>query len=420
MEMSATDDRKSDRERRIAEITGLQREVSKEAWATLSECRSFAKASEVLGYGARYLERLVFLEFRYLLAEGVSYRYLATVLMDREEDAVKSIRGWLPKAEIDDLDDARRKWMSEELLADFQLNGSIDSATIRLKLDQTQARDLLVLGLAQSGMNLTKTSDLVSMSRERVRQILKKKFNFNIRDLNNMRRDQERLATSQLSDQVQTWVISHPGCTYEEISSANRIQEATVVEFLSKPVQHLVLLDPVKFENFDNYAKFTREQVLDALKKAFDLRNPSSSMYSSQIVRPLTGPSYDRFRRNGAVIGPSVPRILQIFGTWRKACEEAGVPSESPVRSDYVRQWTDEDLLNQVSQFLLQSASGANIAFDQWCRSDPSRASFGTVRKQLQLSWSQIKREAILELRKSWKPTDSTNPSTQPAPPALP
>ena len=103
-------------------------------------------------------------------------------------------------------------------------------------------------------------------------------------------------------------------------------------------------------------------------------------MYSSSETRPLTGPSYDKYRKEGLVRGPSVSRIIQIFGTWRSECELAGVPSEEPVRSDYMRGWTDEELLDQLAQFLLDSESETFQSFDEWCRLDESRASVETLR----------------------------------------
>ena len=80
---------------------------------------------------------------------------------------------------------------------------------------------------------------------------------------------------------------------------------------------------------------FSREQILEALRKAYELRNPSMSMYSVSETIPLTGPFYDEMRNAGSVYGPHRMRVLQIFGTWKSACEEAGVGADLDRLADH-------------------------------------------------------------------------------------
>jgi len=398
----SSDVRRQERESRISEITGLQREVSREAWETLSRCPNFVDAAELLGITERYLERLVFTEFRFLLKDEVPYSELASVLKDREEMAMKSVRSWLPNDEIGLLDEARQDWMVEEILKEFYSTSIISNSAERFALNTRDARDLLMLGLARGGLNLNQVSNMVDVSRERVRQILKEKFGFSSRENKAMMAFYENLFEELRMMDITTWVESHPGCTFDEIANAFNVEESEVIRLLPKSHKRLILLETRNLQNNANFSTFTREETLDALRLAYQLRNPSSSMYSSPTVRPLTGPSYDRYRVDGEVYGPSVPRILQIFGTWRTACEIAGVPSEEPVRSDYERRWTEQDLLEQVADFLIESENGSHLAFDEWCQLDNSRASGSTVRLRLQLSWSDVKREALRGLRQSW------------------
>lgn len=399
-------DARRERERRISEITGLQREVSREAWKVLAGSPSFSVAAESLGFMERYLERLVFTEYRFLLLEGVPYDELASVLGDREQLAMTQVRSWLPSQEIELLDKARREWMADEILREFRDTAKYSTSVERLKLDKDSARNLLMYGLAREGLRLNEISKMFSISGERVRQILKQDFDFNARQNNLKLKSLKDTNEAQLKDGIASWVKSHPGCTYVEIAAEFNIEKSSVARLVPPTCARLILLQEMNPRKSENYATYTHDDILGALRQAFTLRNPSNSMYSSSTVRPLTGPSYNRYRINGEVHGPSIPRILQIFGSWRSACERAGVPSEEPVRIDYERRWTDDDLIDQVAAFLLASDSGSHTSFDDWCRPDSSRASSGTVRNQLQLSWSKVKQEALLRLRSSWQESE--------------
>ena len=400
--MPSIDERRKEREHRTQEICGLNRETSKEAWEVVAKYSNFKRAVEVLGITQCYLDRLLLTEFRYLLRDGVLYDNLAAVLKDREHVIVRSACSSIPKDEVETLNSARREWMTKVILEDFRSTGSLESAVDRLKVDAELGRNLLIHALARDGRSLSDISKLISISRERVRQILKKEFDFNVRDFKSLRADEKRVEDSQLQGKLADWVKCHPGCTYAEVAVVFNLSLEAAYRQLPRFARHLVLAELNTPRSKASSARFTRDEILEALRHAFRLRNPSSSMYSTTAMRPITGPSYDKYRRSGDVFGPSIPRILQVFGTWRKACELAGVLAEEPVRTDYERTWTDEELLDQLSLFLLESKTPSNQAFDEWCRIETSRASFGTLRNQLQLSWSGAKNEALIRLRQSW------------------
>ena len=125
------------------------------------------------------------------------------------------------------------------------------------------------------------------------------------------------------------------------------------------------------------------------------------SMYSASETQPLTGPFYEKLRNENAIHGPSRPRVLQVFGTWKEACNEAGVPSVDAVRDSYELRWTDEELINQLAEFISTSESVSVESFDSWCRLDNSRASSGTLRNQIG-GWSESYELGLMQLRQQW------------------
>ena len=101
------------------------------------------------------------------------------------------------------------------------------------------------------------------------------------------------------------------------------------------------------------------------------------------------------------VEGDSKLVIEQVFGTWKEACEEAGVAYIASVRDLYEIRWTNEELINQIAEFISTTESRSAESFDAWCRLDSSRASLGTVRNQIG-SWSDSYELALINLRKLW------------------
>jgi hypothetical protein len=126
-------------------------------------------------------------------------------------------------------------------------------------------------------------------------------------------------------------------------------------------------------------------------------------LYAHQERIPLTGPYYEKLRTVGQIYGPSEARIIQIFGTWRKACERAGIESKASVRASYGSTWTEDELITIVGDFLVESKSSSAREFDDWCRLEISRPSFGTIKNKFE-TWENAKTTALLQLRKSWQP----------------
>ncbi len=259
-----------------------------------------------------------------------------------------------------------------------------------------------IIALIRGGMTLREVGIQLNISGERVRQILAKR-NIRIKDI---RTERTKLIESTKSE-INEWVITHPGCFWEEISEVFGIP-IDKVGSLTNPKSSKFIVRLNKNERSSANRKFSRDEMLKAIQEAFQMRNPMSSYYAVSTMRPLTGPYYEKLRKSKAIDGPSQMRILQVFGTWRKACELAGVESVAAVRNSYDLNWTREQLVTSLATFLVSSDSHSIDSFDEWCRLDDARPSSGTIRNQVG-PWSSAKREALMELRQLWAmPTNSS------------
>jgi len=275
---------------------------------------------------------------------------------------------------------------------------SMQEIQTQLAFGKRESRALLAVALVESGWTLEATGSYVGLSRERVRQ-LARESGVDVRKLKGTRRDATKRSLAQREDLIADWVKSHPGVTIDEIAAATGL-DGLQTRDIPKNVAHLVL--GARSAKQWTTAQYSKETILTAIRQAFEIRNPLSSMYSEEPRLPVSGPYYEKLRRSGQVDGPSDVRIIQVFGSWTAACKLAGVPSPPAARAEYTRRWTDEELVGFVATFLLVSNSSAIDTFDSWSREDEARPSSGTIRLQLRLTWSEAKDTALLMLRRQW------------------
>lgn len=104
---------------------------------------------------------------------------------------------------------------------------------------------------------------------------------------------------------------------------------------------------------------------------------------------PLGGPFFDANRAEGV---PGAGRLIQRFGTWREACEAAGVAAVEASRAHYGTKWTDDLLLGWVRDYLADpDATGSYSQFQAWLRErkGDGAPSGQTVRNRLG-TWNDI------------------------------
>jgi len=202
---------------------------------------------------------------------------------------------------------------------------------------------------------------------------------------------------SELTDKIGEYLLAHPGSTLSEVAAALQVTIADATT-ASHPVDWLLLdeselVEPSQRVESETTAA-TRERARAALQAA------------SLLVSPLSHQNYTGLLKSGRVKGPSVARIVQLFGSWTVACNAVGVSSGEPLRNNYERTWTKEDLLKFVERFLREPTfRGASHQFDVWratVNGTEKVPSLGTVRNIVGGTWSDIRTTALRHMRTQW------------------
>ena len=206
--------------------------------------------------------------------------------------------------------------------------------------------------------------------------------------LNNAQDDMS-LELEDLQDEVEYLVRKYPGIMISEISSILD-RDPKVVSSLIRDVRYLVMTaDKPTSEHSE-----VELRQLEAISKA------------GTYAFPLSGDDYDDLVRRGFVKGVSSMRIIQIFGSWRAACELAGVEAPEAVRQNYERRWTERELAEAVARYLSEPEyRGANHRYEEWRRSNlitDEIPSMGTLKNYLGRSWTSVRNHGLQVLREKW------------------
>ncbi len=258
--------------------------------------------------------------------------------------------------------------------------------------------DVEMLDELRAGATLKMVGAKRGLSRERVRQrVLRLGYQRNI-DLSETR---DRLVDTenQFRLVVEGFVRSHPGCTPSELANAVGVPLARVAKECER-LNWLTISDA----SHDEPGSVTAARLRTASRSIKALREAATLAY------PLKKLDYDNLRANNFINGPSSSRILQVFGSWRLACEAAGIEcGKSPRRAGHNLWWSRSELIDIVSKYLLDPAyQGQAEHYQQWRESHPASAdlpSFTTIQNNLRIPWVQTRILALRRARQSWELT---------------
>lgn len=271
--------------------------------------------------------------------------------------------------------------------------------------DELIGRKIRILDLRMSGLTLDEIGKQYGVTRERIRQILKKAFrlveadpSFEGKSFSDIfaervysAKGEERRLKQEQMDEIdtlcRTFLNSNPGATYLEISEAIGIGEEVLRKSLQPQTTKFIWIEAR--ENI-NESQFTDEAILDALK------------FAEAFESPVSAPMYRDLVERGLVNGPGPQTVALRFGSWKKACELAEVSYNESVRTSYEKQWTENELLESVIEFLLNKSFGKGIqSYDEWRIETMNNAPSGAhVRKYFD-TWIDAKNKALIYMREN-------------------
>jgi predicted transcriptional regulator len=271
--------------------------------------------------------------------------------------------------------------LSEESEVDREIRELIEPALV-------SPRDLKIIELRKSGKTLDEIGKEVALTRERVRQILKKivpDLNFEEIRIETQLREKDEI--NQQFHEVHQLICDKwydfQYMKFAEIAQILDVPEWKVRKSLSR-IQYVYLQAN---EERKVAQSWTDEQCLESLRIA--------STYSF----PLTVLKYRKLLEVGEISGPTPALMWQRFGSWVTACELAGVEYGEAMR-EYNRTWNDVELVKFVRRFMHSREDGkwAIEKYEDWRRLPEVEGPSAALLRLRLGTWSEI-RVLALELK---------------------
>jgi predicted DNA-binding protein YlxM (UPF0122 family) len=114
---------------------------------------------------------------------------------------------------------------------------------------------------------------------------------------------------------------------------------------------------------------------------------------------PLSGPQFNELVLLGEVPGPGSQTVAKRFGTWKRACELAGVESVSIGREAYETKWSWDEILGFLVEYLLEpQTSGSAQDYEDWRTEQNNEIpSTALVRTEMD-TWSKAVSYALIKV----------------------
>lgn len=235
------------------------------------------------------------------------------------------------------------------------------------------------------GLTLDEIGAEFGLTRERVRQLLKKYRGPSAAEIRDLRAGEaeaaQRAHDQAVSGGIREVLDGRGPMTVAEVADATGLVASEISKHWPQDLAHLRLWGAGQGES-----RWTDEDICEALRQA--------SVYEF----PLTTTAYSQLLQVGQVDGPSVPRIGQRFGSWSAACAAAGVVAGDAPNREYESKWSDEELLQVARAYLVDpNAPSSAHGFNEWKRDNaPDGPSAQTLRNRFG-SWTEVKRRALAQ-----------------------
>jgi transposase-like protein len=315
---------------------------------------------------------------RGLALEGTTIREIAKQLSISDNQAYSILKGL----------DIEAPWKVRR--AKREAARAVQKAAEAAKAAAAVIQPSYLVDLYMQGKSLEEIGDHVGLSRERVRQLISR-GGFSIKELREQRKQAAAVESAQALNTIAVFVESQKGCTFEEIENATGFSVDRINELLTPRLRHLILQD-IDESNPEVSAlrKWSKAQMMFALQQA------------AKRVTPLTREAYDDMVQDGVIAGPVGSWLVNVFDTWKSACEAAGVQPGEAVRDNYQRTFTFSDFETALVQFIKESDSLTVAAYDQWESQQAGMPSSVLIRVRYG-SWQIAWRTALKALRKEWE-----------------
>jgi DNA-binding transcriptional ArsR family regulator len=184
---------------------------------------------------------------------------------------------------------------------------------------------------------------------------------------------------SAAREAVLEYVRANPGLSVEDLSLRLDLSKSSVSRYLRGTEEHRLVVS----RKTSPAQKFSDAEMADALKEAFRQLDDRSKGLSRKRYKELM---------KGRDV-PAAATVIRRWGSWSRGCELAGVTAAKARRDNYQREWTDDDIVAAVAEFIATSGETSYHRYAEWAR-EHARPS-GPLLVQRLGGWADARKLAI-------------------------
>jgi hypothetical protein len=268
--------------------------------------------------------------------------------------------------------------------------------------DENIERNLNILASRLDGLTLDAIGKEYGVTRERIRQIIKKIIHKaetfpevsilnlenlleqRLNSLKNAPKLSELTNRSEIDFKARHIINTRPGIKIDELSELLMTESKYLYSVLNKNTKKFIYT----YEKVNsNSSNFTDDEILEALRLAEAFESPvNRNLYDDLVIR-------------GLIKGPGSQTVMKRFSTWSKACQLADINYNESVRDSYETLWTKDEMLDYVIEFLKNRSFGVGInSYDEWRIETLSNAPSGAHLRNNFDTWINAKNTALKKM----------------------
>ena len=182
-----------------------------------------------------------------------------------------------------------------------------------------------------------------------------------------------------------TWLTEDAGSRVDDAQKALGWTKSQLAKAMTDDARRLAVR-----HRTGSSRKWSEAEILEALRQAW------AAISATESVSSLSYARYNQLVRDEVVEGPSSVRVLQVFGSWADAAEQAGVPAGKKPNRTFTSAWTDEEILADVRRYLADpNTRGSFSGWNAWKKANAPAAPSGAMILNRLGNWSEIKARAL-------------------------
>jgi DNA-binding transcriptional ArsR family regulator len=184
---------------------------------------------------------------------------------------------------------------------------------------------------------------------------------------------------SPAREAVLAYVRNHPGLSVEDLALRLDLSKSSVSRYLRGAQEQKLVVSRKQSPT----QKFTDAEMAAALKEAYRrLPDRSKGLSRKKYAALMAGEDV-----------PAAATFIRRYKTWSEACRLAGINAAKARRDNYVQEWSTDDIIDAVAEFIESGDHTSYHQYELWARAH-GRPS-GPLLVQRLGGWADARKAAI-------------------------